>query len=78
MVVVVGVSLDNDVKDLNAYLAENPLSGANYQQGGLDSRPANAMGILTISTMILVDPDRRVISNIAIADLEAELKKLPR
>ena len=42
---IIGVSLDNNVKDLNAYLAENPLPWPQiFEEGGLDSRPANALG----------------------------------
>ena len=76
--VIIGVSLDNNVKDLNAYLAENPLPWPQiYEEGGLDSRPANALGILTVPTMILVDQQGTVVSrNIAIADVESEVKKL--
>ncbi len=75
---VVGVSLDNDVKDLNAYLAENPLPWPQiYEEGGLDSRPANVFGILTVPTMILLDQQGKVVSrNIAVADVETEVKKL--
>ncbi len=75
---VVGVSLDNDVKDLNAYLAENPLPWPQiYEEGGLDSRPANVFGILTVPTMILLDQQGKVVSrNIAVADVESEVKKL--
>ena len=76
--VVVGVSLDHNVKDLNAYLTENPLPWPQiFEEGGLDSRPANLLGILTVPTMILVDSQGKVVSrNIAIADVEAEVKKL--
>ncbi len=75
---IVGVSLDNNAKDLNAYLAENPLPWPQiFEPGGLDSRPANLLGILTVPTMILIDPQGKVLSrNIATADLETELKKL--
>ena len=77
---IIGVSVDNNVKDLNAYLAENPLPWPQiFEEGGLDSRPANVLGILTVPTMILVDQQGKVVSrNIAAADLEAELKKLIR
>jgi thiol-disulfide isomerase/thioredoxin len=77
---VIGVCLDNDVKDLNAYLTENPLPWPQiYEPGGLDSRPANVLGILTVPTMILVDPQGKVVNrNLAIADVEAEVKKLVR
>ena len=77
---IIGVSVDNNVRDLNAYLAENPLPWPQiFEEGGLDSRPANVLGILTVPTMILVDQQGKVVSrNIAAADLEAELKKLIR
>jgi thiol-disulfide isomerase/thioredoxin len=76
--VIIGVSLDHNVKDLNAYLAENPLPWPQiFEEGGLDSHPANALGILTVPTMILVDQQGKVVSrNIAIADVESEVKKL--
>jgi thiol-disulfide isomerase/thioredoxin len=75
---IIGVSLDNSVKDLNAYLAENPLPWPQiYEEGGLDSRPANVLGILTVPTMILVDQQGKVVNrNVVTADLEAELKRL--
>ncbi len=77
---VIGVSLDNNVKDLNAYLGENPLPWPQiFEPGGLDSRPANVLGILTVPTMILVDQQGKVVSrSISAADLEAEVKKLIR
>jgi thiol-disulfide isomerase/thioredoxin len=77
---VLGVNLDNDTKDLNAYLSENPLPWQQiYEQGGLDSRPANVLGILTVPTMILVDAQGKVVDrNIAIADVEAAIKKLTK
>ena len=77
---IIGVSLDNNVKDLNAYLAENPLPWPQiFEEGGLDSRPANVLGILTVPTMILVDQQGKVVSrNVSAADLGTELKKLIR
>jgi thiol-disulfide isomerase/thioredoxin len=75
---VIGVNLDNNVKDLKDYLSENPLPWPHiYEEGGLDSPPANALGILTVPTMILVDQQGKVVNRgIAIADVEAEVKKL--
>jgi hypothetical protein len=77
---IIGVSLDSDVKDLNAYLAENPLPWPQiYESGGMDSRPANALGILAVPTMILVDQRGTVVHrNVSVADLEGQLKKLIR
>ena len=77
---IVGVSLDNNVKELNAYLGENPLPWPQiFEPGGLDSRPANVFGILSVPTMILVDQQGKVVNRgISAADLEAEVKKLIR
>ncbi len=76
--VVIGVSLDNSLKGLNAYLAENPLPWPQiYEDGGMDSRPANALGILTVPTMILVDQQGKVVNrNVSMGELETELKRL--
>jgi thiol-disulfide isomerase/thioredoxin len=77
---VIGVSLDSRTRDLADYLAQNRLPWPQvYEEGGLDSRPANAFGILTVPTMILVDQNGRVVSrNIRTVDIEIELKKLIR
>ena len=75
---VIGVSVDGSVKELNAYLGENPMPWEQiYEEGGQDSRPANALGIITVPTMILVDGEGKVINrNIQVGEIEAELKKL--
>jgi hypothetical protein len=77
---IIGVSLDNNVKELNDYLADNPLPWPQiFEPGGLDSRPANVLGILTVPTMMLIDQQGKVVSrNIAAADVETELKRLAR
>jgi thiol-disulfide isomerase/thioredoxin len=77
---VIGVSLDGRLADLQTYLKENPLPWPQiYEQGGLDSRPANELGILTVPTMILVDKDGKVISrNISVAELDKQLKTMMR
>jgi thiol-disulfide isomerase/thioredoxin len=75
---VVGVNLDTDPKALNAYLAEARLPWPQiYEEGGLDSRPANQLGILTLPTMILVDQQGKVVNrNIQANELDGQLKKL--
>ncbi|MDY0165304.1 MAG: thioredoxin-like domain-containing protein [Thermoguttaceae bacterium] len=75
---VIGVSLDHSVKDLAEYVKENRLTWPQiHEDGGLDSRPANQLGILTVPTMILVDQQGRVVHrNIQAADLERELRRL--
>lgn len=75
---VVGVNLDNDPKAVGAFLAEAKLPWPQiWEEGGLDSRPANQLGIVSVPTMILLDPQGKVIDrNIQTADIEPELKKL--
>ena len=47
-----------------------------YESGGLESRPATELGILTLPTMLLLDKKGRVISrNIHISEVEVEIKK---
>ena len=77
---VVGVSLDNDAKDLTAYLSQNRLVWPQiYEEGVLDSRPATEMGIVSLPTMILIDQDGKVANrNVHAAELEREIKKLIR
>ena len=77
---VIGVNLDGNVEDLKAYLAENPLPWQQiHEKGGMDSRPANALGILTVPTMILVDKNGKVVNrNVSTVELESELKRLIR
>ena len=77
---VLGVSLDNKVKDLNDYLAENELPWPQiFEEGGMDSPPANQLGVLTVPAMILVNQDGQVVNRaISPNDIEAEVKKLLR
>jgi thiol-disulfide isomerase/thioredoxin len=78
--VIIGVSLDYDRKELEKYLTENKLPWPQvFEPGGLDSPPANQLGILTVPTMMLIDPQGKVVSkNIQATDVEAELKKILR
>ncbi len=73
---LIGVSLDNSPAELNDYLSKNRLPWSQlYETGGLDSRLANEMGILTLPTMILIDDKGKVVNrNIHITELENELK----
>lgn len=77
---VIGVSLDRSRQDLAAYLTEDRLPWPQiFEEGGLDSDPANQLGILTLPTMILVDQQGKVVNrNVQMAELEDELKKLIR
>jgi thiol-disulfide isomerase/thioredoxin len=75
---VIGVCLDANVKTLKGYLAQNPLPWPQiFEEGGQDSQAANALGIITVPTMILVDAQGKVVNrNIQTGEIEAELKKL--
>jgi thiol-disulfide isomerase/thioredoxin len=75
---VLGVCVDSNAKALKDYLAENPLPWPQiFEEGGQESRPANALGIVTVPTMILVDSQGKVVSrSIQSAEIEGELKKL--
>lgn len=75
---IIGVSLDHSADALTAYLDENHVPWQHvFEEGGLDSRVANSMGILTLPTMILVDDKGKVLHrNIHVAELSGELKQL--
>lgn len=76
----VGINLDNEPKEASDYLKTKPLIWPQlYEEGGLDSRLATEMGILTLPTMILIGKDGKVLNRNAHAgELDAELKKLLR
>jgi thiol-disulfide isomerase/thioredoxin len=74
---VLGVNLDSDRNELAAFLKQNPLPWAQiFEPGGLDSRPANELGILTLPTMFLIDEKGNVVNrNIHVSQVETELKQ---
>ncbi len=75
---VIGVSLDNNRAQAETYLRGNPLPWPNiWEEGGLNNRLANEMGILTLPTMILVDKDGKVVNrNVHAISLDEELKTM--
>ena len=77
---VVGVNLDFDARAMNAFVAEHKITWPQiHEPGGMDSRPAVDMGILTLPTIILLDTQGKVVSNsLQVAELEGALKKLIR
>lgn len=76
--VIIGVNLDNTREEVVSYVQAERIPWAQlHEPGGLESRLANEMGILTLPTMILVDPKGDVVSrNIHVTELESELRKL--
>ncbi len=73
---IIGVSLDANRQTLDQYLAKNPLPWPQlFEPGGLDSRYANELGVLTLPTMILLDDSGKVLNRgIHITELDTELK----
>jgi thiol-disulfide isomerase/thioredoxin len=74
---LVGISLDSNPTELAAFLKAKKLTWPQlYEPGGLESRFANELGVLTLPTMILVDKQGKVISrNISVGELDTELGK---
>jgi thiol-disulfide isomerase/thioredoxin len=74
---VIGVNLDNNRDEMVAFLTKNRLPWPQiHEAGGLDSRPANHLGVLTLPTMLLIGKDGNVISrNLHVSELDGELKK---
>jgi thiol-disulfide isomerase/thioredoxin len=78
--VVVSISLDSRKTDLTTFMKAHALPWFHiYEQGGLDSRLANELGILTLPTMLLVDPQGKVANrNVNVSELDREIKDLLR
>ncbi len=76
--VPVGVNLDSSGADAVAFLKANKLPWVNvYEAGGLESRLANEMGILTLPTMLLIDKNGKLVNrSVMAAELDKELEKL--
>ena len=75
-----GTAFDNDLQALQQYVKSERLSWPQlYEPGGLDSRLANELGVLTLPTMLLIDKSGRVARrNVHVGELEDELGKLLR
>jgi thiol-disulfide isomerase/thioredoxin len=73
----IGVNLDSNPQEAAQFLRSKTLPWPQlYEEGGLESRLANDLGILTLPTMILIGRDGRVLNrNISAGELETELKK---
>ncbi len=75
---VVSINLDFNQSQVDRYLEANRLPWKQiYDKGGFDGQLASEMGVVTVPLNLLVGPDGKVISsNIQVAEVEAELKKL--
>jgi thiol-disulfide isomerase/thioredoxin len=74
----VGVALDTNRDRLVTFLRERPLPWPQlHEDGGLDSRLAESLGIMVLPTMILLDADGNVVDrNVSITELERKLASL--
>lgn len=75
---VVGVNVDTDTEQLAAYMKANSTPWPNmHEEGGLESRPAVELGVMTLPQMLLLDRDGRVVNrNVHVAELTSELGRL--
>jgi thiol-disulfide isomerase/thioredoxin len=76
---VIGVNLDNDRRELDAFLANNPVAWPQiFEPGGTESRLAVEYGIISLPTMLLCDDNGKVVNRSVrnSLELEAQLDKL--
>ncbi|HEX4129286.1 MAG TPA: redoxin domain-containing protein [Pirellulales bacterium] len=77
---IVGISLDNQANDLTTFMKTNKLPWQQvYEPGGLDSPLANALGILTLPSVLLIDKQGKVVNrNVHVGELDKEVGALLR
>ena len=76
---VIGVNLDNERAEVDAFLKENALAWPQiFEGGGLEGRLAVEYGITSVPTMFLADKQGKVVNrNIrTAADVDRQLEKL--
>jgi peroxiredoxin len=76
---VIGVSLDNDKAELEAFLKDQQVPWPQiFEPGGIDSRLATEYGIISLPTMFLIDGQGKVVHrNLRTAsEVERQLDKL--
>jgi thiol-disulfide isomerase/thioredoxin len=76
---IVGISLDNERGDVDAFLKQNSSPWAQiFEPGGMESRLSIDYGIISLPTMFLVDADGKVVNrNLrSSAEVERQLEKL--
>jgi len=73
-----GINLDQDRQAAARQLQASSLAWTQlHEAGGLDSRLANELGIMTLPTMLLIDQQGKVVSrNLHASDLAKELARL--
>jgi peroxiredoxin len=77
--VTLGVSLDNERADLEAFLKEQQMAWPQiFEPGGIDSRLAVEYGIISLPTMFLIDGQGKVVNRSlrTASEVERQLDKL--
>jgi thiol-disulfide isomerase/thioredoxin len=80
---ILGVNLDLSAEPVTGYLKQHRVTWPQiHQPGGLESKPAEEFGIISLPTMFLVDSNGKVVSrNVSIDDLKTmvpeQIKKKP-
>jgi thiol-disulfide isomerase/thioredoxin len=74
---IVGVNLDSERTEASAFLRANSYPWFHiWEEGGLDGRPADELGVLTLPTMLLIDDQGKVVRrSIHVSELAGELDK---
>ena len=75
---VIGINVDNDRADLDAFIKQHKLTWPQiFEAGGMDGRLAIDYGIISLPTMFLVDAQGKVVNrNLRITELEKQLEKI--
>ena len=75
---MIGVCLDAQAEDMKAFVQKHKIPWPQiFEPGGLDSRLANEMGIVTVPTFMLVDADGKVVrKSLRPDEVRDELKRL--
>jgi thiol-disulfide isomerase/thioredoxin/TolA-binding protein len=74
---IVGVNLDNQRTDAVQFLRTNSHPWQHlWEEGGLDSRLANELGVLTLPAMLLLDDQGKVVRrSLHVTEIDSELEK---
>ena len=75
---MVGVNVDNERAEVDAFVKENKLTWPQiFEPGGMDSRLATDFCIISLPTLFLVDGQGKVVSrNLRAAELDKQVEKL--
>ena len=76
---IIGVNLDNERTEIDAFLKANPIAWAQiFEGGGMETRLAIEYGITSVPTMFLIDAEGKVVNrNLRTStEVERQLEKL--